>query len=153
MSRHLLIVVLASSAISAAGGQMAPPVRMTQDEANIITLTRLEDALASALVRRDRAAFERMLAPRFVYSEDGRTLSRADYLRLTRARGDTIIEARTDSLEIHVFGSTGVVTGWLIMTGRGAAGPFHRRHRFTDVWVPRSGSWQLVAGHAHRAGP
>jgi hypothetical protein len=55
-------------------------------------------------------------------------------------------------MEVHQFGgSTGVVTGWLIVEGRGKAGPFTHRYRFTDTWVKRKKGWQIVAAQDYLA--
>jgi hypothetical protein len=149
MRRLIPIALLSTIAVTAAESQnpAVPVQKMTQAEANLSTLTKLEDSWAVALVRRDRAAFERLLAPKFIYTRDDRTLTRPEFLRETFAGSDTITEARNDSMEVHMFGNTGVVIGWLIVKGRGRDGPFERRYRFTDVWMPRSGSWQVVAAH------
>jgi hypothetical protein len=102
---------------------------MTPLEATTSTVTKLEDAWATALVRRDRAVFERMLAPKFIYTEDSTTSDRATVLR--GIFDDVVTEAHNDSMEVHPFNNIAVVT----------------RYRFTDVWMPRSGSWQIVAAH------
>jgi hypothetical protein len=151
MRRSILATVLLAIASSAAGAQAAPttvaPVKkMTQEEATVATLTRLEQLWSTALMRRDRAAFERTLAPKFIYTRNDLLVRRPDYLRMMM-EGETITDARTDSVEVHVFGNTGIVTGWRIISGRTKDGGFERRFRFTDSWMPRSGSWQMIAAH------
>jgi ketosteroid isomerase-like protein len=135
----LLAVLTASSATA----QATPAKKPTFAEIATTTVTRLEDSWASALVRHDRPTFERLLAPKFVYTEDTTTMDRATALRAILA--DVVTEARNDSMEVHIFSSTAVVTGWLTVKGRAKDGPFEHRYRFTDVWIPRSGSWQIVA--------
>lgn len=114
-------------------------------------LLRLEDGWATALVRKDTAYFRRTLAPGFVYSEDDRSYTRAEVLRDLVSTSDSITEAHNEDLEVHGFGATAVVTGWLIVAGRGAAGPFQRRYRFTDTWVRQAGRWRVVAAHDYLA--
>ena len=136
----LLAVLITSTATA-----QAPPVKKpTFAEIATSTVTKLEDSWATALVRRDRSTFERLLAPRFVYTEDSTTVDRATMLRGMFGT-DIVTEAHNDSMEVHVFNNTAVVTGWLIVKGHGKDGPFERRYRFTDTWMPRSGSWQIVA--------
>jgi ketosteroid isomerase-like protein len=48
-------------------------------------------------------------------------------------------------MRVHTFGSTAAVTGWLVVRGRGAQGPFERRYRFTDTWALLRGRWRIVA--------
>jgi hypothetical protein len=137
--------LIASTA--AAQGTTPPPAKppkMTAVEATTSTVTKLEDSWASALVRRDRATFERILAPKFVYTEDSVTTDRATTLR-SLLGPDIATDARNDSMEVHIFGNVAVVTGWLTVKGHNKDGPFEHRYRFTDTWMPRSGSWQIVA--------
>ncbi|HEY6091209.1 MAG TPA: nuclear transport factor 2 family protein [Gemmatimonadales bacterium] len=114
-------------------------VLQAQDADSRALLT-LEDRWAVALVKRDRAAFERMLAPKFVYTENAQLSDRAAVL--TSLAGDTVTAAHNDSMVVHRYGAvTAVVTGWLVVEGR----DYVHRYRFTDTWVKRSGRWQIVA--------
>ena len=109
-------------------------------------LMRLENQWASGLVKRDRALFERLLAPRFVYTENDKLSRRADVLHDVAEGSDTTIAAHNEGMEVHQFGpTTAVVTGWLVVRGRGRGGPFLHRYRFTDTWVKGSADWQIVA--------
>src|SRR5213596_2113972 len=110
-------------------------------------LLRLEDDWAVGLTHRDATVFRRLLADGFIYTEDDRTVGRDDLLRDIVAGPDTVEAAHNEAMQVHPFGSTAVVTGWLIVRGRGASGPFDRRYRFTDTWVRRGGRWQIVAAH------
>src|SRR3989442_11968151 len=102
-------------------------------DADTRALLRLEDEWASALVKRDRVAFERLLADGFVYTENDQMMDRTAVLNSVVAGSDTVVAARNDSMAVRRFGpTTAVVTGWLIVGGRGADGAFRRRYRFTD---------------------
>ena len=115
-------------------------VLQTQD-ADSRALITLEDRWAAALVKRDRAAFERMLAPQFVYTENAQLMDRAAVLT-SLVSGDTVTAAHNDSMVVHRYGAvTAVVTGWLVVEGRG----YVHRYRFTDTWVKHAGRWQIVA--------
>lgn len=116
-------------------------------------LLRLEDEWAAALVRRDSVTFNRLLAPAFVYTEDDRLMDRETVLREIVAGSDTVAAAHNEDMRVHRFGpAAAVVTGWLVVRGRGASGAFERRYRFTDTWVrppetAGAGGWQIVAAH------
>ena len=115
------------------------------DPAAARDLLALEDQWASAVVKRDGATFERLLAPGFVYTEDDRMVGREQVLHDVVAGADTVREAHNEEMEVHAFGPAAVVTGWLVLRGRGAAGAFDRRYRFTDTWVRQGGGWRIVA--------
>jgi ketosteroid isomerase-like protein len=111
------------------------------------TLVRLEDDWAKALVRRDAATFRRLLAEGFVYTEDDHTMSRDAVLQDIVTGSDTVEAAHNEDMRVHCFGTTAAVTGWLVTRGRGAAGAFDRRYRFTDTWLRHRGRWRIVAAH------
>jgi len=119
----------------------------TTQDAEARALLQLEDDWALALIRRDATVFGRLLADGFIYTEDDRTVGRDDLLRDIVAGPDTVEVAHNEEMRVHRFGSTAVVTGWLVVRGRGASGPFDRRYRFTDTWLRRGGRWQIVAAH------
>ena len=121
----------------------APSVQDTEAQ----VLLRREDDWALGLTRRDGALFRRLLADGFVYSEDDRTVSREDVLRDIVAGPDTVETAHNEDMKVHRFGTTAIVTGWLVVGGHGPKGPFSRRYRFTDTWVRRNQRWQIVAAH------
>ncbi len=110
-------------------------------------LLRLEDDWARGLTRRDAALFRRLLAEGFVYSEDDRTVGRDDVLRDIVAGPDTVETAHNEDMKVHRFGTTAIVTGWLVVGGAGPKGAFSRRYRFTDTWIRRGQRWQIVAAH------
>ncbi len=110
-------------------------------------LLRLEDDWALGLTRRDATVFRRLLAGGFVYTEDDRTVGRDAVLHDIVAGPDTVETARNEDMKVHRFGTTAVVTGWLVVCGHGSPGHFSRRYRFTDTWVQRRGRWQIVAAH------
>lgn len=121
-------------------------------DADTRALLQLEDNWASALVKRDRVVFERLLADGFVYTENDQLMDRATVLNGVVAGSDTVVTAHNESLTVHRYGPvTAVVTGWLVVGGRGASGEFLRRYRFTDTWVKRGGQWQIVAAQDYVA--
>jgi hypothetical protein len=117
-----------------------------------VELVRLENAWATGLVKRDTALFEKMLAPKFVYTENDKLMQRAEVLHELVAGSDTVTAAHNEGMTVHEFGSvTAVVTGWLIVEGRGSGGAFTHRYRFTDTWVKRKSRWQIVAAQDYLA--
>jgi ketosteroid isomerase-like protein len=131
---------------------LALVLAVNSQDADTRTLLQLEDNWASALVNRDRVTFERLLADGFVYTENDQMMDRATVLNTVVAGSDTVIAARNDSMVVHRFGpTTAVVTGWLVVGGRGAGGRFDRRYRFTDTWVKRGSAWRIVAAQDYLA--
>lgn len=126
-------------------------VAQTQDP-DTRALLRLEDGWASALVKRDTVTFKRLLADGFVYTENDQLMDRAAVLESVSRGSDTVEAAHNEEMQVHRFGPvTAVVTGWLVVRGRGATGSFNRRYRFTDTWVKRNDIWQIVAAQDYLA--
>jgi len=155
VNRSIFGLALVLAAGSTASGQVpgSPPVRLNQEQATEQNLARLEQLWTNALMRRDRAAIERTLGPKFVYTLDDTMRYRPEYVALLLGPGDVITEARVDSIEVQAAGNIGVTTGWRTIIGRNALGMFERRYRFTDTWMPRSGTWQMIAAHDYLVPP
>lgn len=143
--RHVGFLIVA--ALLASHSAQTPSVRDPEAQA----VLRLEDEWALGLTRRDVGVFRRLLARGFVYTEDDRTVGRDDVLQDIGAGPDTVQAARNEDMHVYRFGATAIVTGWLVISGRGTTGPFRRRYRFTDTWVRGGGGgggrggWQIVA--------
>jgi hypothetical protein len=123
------------------------------DQRSVATeLTRLENQWAAGLVKRDRVLFEKLLAPKFVYTENDKLMRRAEVIHEVAEGSDRVTAARNEGMEIHQYGpTTAVVTGWLIVDGRGTGGAFTHRYRFTDTWVKGQAGWQIVAAQDYLA--
>jgi ketosteroid isomerase-like protein len=143
-ARWFLAVVLAVTAAGNTAAQTAKsPAPNPGDRAKLL---QLEETWAKALVKRDDAAFRRLLAQGFVYTEDDRLMNRAEVLREIVSGSDTVTAAHNEGMVVHLFGATGVVTGLLHVEGRSKGAAFVRRYRFTDTWVRQpAGAWQIVA--------
>ena len=102
-----------------------------------------EEEWTRGLVARDPKAFERLLAPGFVYTEDAGVMSRDDVIA-SATGDDTTTWAGNEGMKVHDFGNTQIITGVLHVTGRNKSGPFDRRYAFTDTWQNRDGSWLLI---------
>ena len=146
--RRSILLCIASAVVAAVAvvaTARAVPVRRAPADPATRALLRLEDSWATALIARDGATFHRLLAPGFVYTEDDRLMSRGDVLRDVVSGPDTVNSAHNEGMVVHLFHPAGIVTGWLIVTGRGKDGAFEHRYRFTDTWLRRKGDWQIVA--------
>lgn len=127
----VLFTIFAAAAASPQGSTNISPIK-------------LEDQWTSALVKRDAATFERLLAPNFVYTEDATVMTRRDVIKSVNG-SDRVEWARNEGMKVHDFGDVHVITGVLHLRGRGKSGAFDRRYRFTDTWQHRNGRWQIIA--------
>ena len=147
MFRSVTAILFVVAVTSTAAAQ-----KTKQPKPGAVELVRLENAWATGLVKRDGALFEKLLAPKFVYTENDKLMRRVDVLHDITAGPDTVTSAHNEDMEVHQFGSSNaVVTGWLITSGRGKGGAFTHRYRFTDTWVKRKAGWEIVAAQDYLA--
>lgn len=139
------VLVLSALAVALAATTLAAqPSAARSASATERTLTRLENEWARALVQRDTATFRRLLAPRFVYTEDAQMMGKDDVIRGV-VGPDRVEWAGNEDMQIHDYGNTAVVTGILAVKGTGKSGAFSRRYRFTDTWLRTDGRWRVIA--------
>lgn len=151
-----LLVALGELPAQASTPQRSTPQGSTPQRAGAATkqlspvaqqLIRNEDGWTAALVKRDATYFQRMLAPKFVYTEDAKLMTRAEVLHEATAGTDTVTAAHNEEMIVHEAGPvTAVVTGILVIEGRSSGARFVHRYRYTDTWVKQDGGqWQIVA--------
>ena len=139
--RTLLRVVLAL--------MVCAPLRAQTDDVDRAkrTIAALEEQWITAVIKRDAAAFDRLLAPAFVYTEDDRVYTKAQLIKEVTTGSDTVTSGRNEDLVVRVHGNTAIATGWLVLIGRGATGAFERRYRYTDTWqrAAAGSRWRVIA--------
>jgi len=151
-STGFVLAVVAASTALAQTPRVAAPVATTQGTQQTGRVTassptppiKLEDQWTTALVHRDAATFERLLAPNFIYTENASVMSRGDVIKSVTGP-DRVEWARNEGMRLHDFGDVHVITGVLHLRGRGRQGTFDRRYQFTDTWQRRNNRWQIIA--------
>ena len=108
-------------------------------------LFKLEDDFTVAVVKRDPKALGRLVAPKWVYSDESGVMQRDEGIKAFTSGSDTVTSASNADMHALVYPNAAVVIGILQMKGRGPSGPFTRRYRYTDTWVLLDGRWQCVA--------
>jgi ketosteroid isomerase-like protein len=108
-------------------------------------LYRLEDQWAAALVKRDSSFFRRTLHPDYVYSDERGTFNRDQVIAEQVGGTDTVEYAANEDMRAQVHGTSAVVTGILIVRGRGKDGRFEHRYRYTDTWMSAKQGWLMIA--------
>ena len=132
-------------------GVMTPPESLAQARpgppasADERELLRLEDAWAEALVKRDATFFRRTLHPRYVYSDERGVFTKEQVIAEQTAGTDTVQQAANEEMRVHLYGPAAVVTGILVVRGRGKDGAFEHRYRYTDSWARSGGRWRMIA--------
>lgn len=137
--RHLLVVLACFTLCS------APLEAQSSNKATEQTLFKLEDAFANAVVKRDPMALGRIVAPKWVYSDESGVMEREAAIKVFTSGTDTVHAATNERMRALVYDNSAVVIGILVMKGRGPKGPFTNRYRYTDTWAKIDGQWRCIA--------
>lgn len=140
-----LLAGAVSPAVGAQGVDVLLPDRRQSDAAVRKLLFRLEDDFARAVVRRDPRALNRIVATRWVYTDESGVMNREEGIRAFTTGTDTVRQAANSDMKAYVYPGAAAVTGVLTLTGSGPAGPFTRRYRYTDTWALIGGRWRCIA--------
>jgi Domain of unknown function (DUF4440) len=114
-------------------------------------ITELERKWAEAIVNRDTATLELLLAKEF----NGTTPTAHTYSRemaiVDLKAGRYVVERMyLDEISVNVFGNTAVAFTSQEEKSRYANEDFSGHFHYTDVWVKRNGRWEVVASHGSR---
>lgn len=148
------LIAIATLTIIMAGLAFA---QTSKDEQEIL---KIHMGLDQAYLKGDIAAFERVLADDYVYSNPyGKMFNRAqnlDEMRKEVAKPTyKVLAATSDDVKIKVSGNMAFVTGnWASTTippDNANAEPHKDTGRYTGVYEKRGGNWLLVAEHFSEA--
>jgi ketosteroid isomerase-like protein len=149
MKRTLAIVFIIVAASILSQGQTKKTKSEKQLDQNKQALTQTVRAWMDALVSRDMAALNRIIADDYLITvSDGRVLNKTQDLEPITSDGVRFLSAVPEDLNVRIFGETAVVTGRGIyqITFKNRSATIYER--FTDVYVKRHGRWQPVASHS-----
>lgn len=108
-------------------------------------LVRVSERLLSAIVSRDAAALEELLAPEFVHLDgSGARTERGEFIAQVLGSTYEVVHAGFESLSVDVVGELGVVNG--VQRAEVDLGPGESvvsRGAFTDVFVATPSGWRI----------
>ena len=109
---------------------------------------RIERELLAALLKGDASANERYLAETYVFTgPDGSVEDRAQAIASLRSGDLKLQSASLDNAKVQIYGDTAIVTYGSNDKGTYKGKDISGKTRWTDVFVKRKGSWQVVASH------
>ena len=111
-------------------------------------IARLEEEWVQAIVAKDAAKIDRILAADFVGTTNDRRYVKRDALEDVTEGTHQVL--RLDDVQVRVFGDTAVVDVDQTEQSRHGEEDFSGSYMFTNVWVKRDGEWKAVASHGSR---
>jgi hypothetical protein len=105
----------------------------------------LEQSWSDAEARGDIPSLDRIFDNALVYIENGRLMTRGEWLSRMRSAGAHARQIELGTTTVQIFGSTAIVVGSYGDRGAKDGKTLVRRWRFIDTWVNKQGTWVLVA--------
>jgi uncharacterized protein (TIGR02246 family) len=117
----------------------------TADGAEEQALMQIERDWAAAMVKRDVAALDRILAKEWAENADGEVMTRAQGLAALKSGAFKLESVNLHDLSVHVFGDVAIATMAVDIKGTFMGKPVPPSQRSTDFFVKRDGRWQAVS--------
>ena len=137
-----VVLVLAVSCQAFAQAKPTAPSASVQNE-----LIKLENDWNNALVKRDMAALNRVMADdwTFIDPDDGTIMTKAQALASIKSGETVLTSAVGDQWNVRVYGDAAVVLDRWTTKGQYKGMDVSGQYRYTDTWVKKAGRWQCVA--------
>jgi ketosteroid isomerase-like protein len=115
-------------------------------------LIRIEHEIGRANLECDFHYFERIEAEEFIFTDAaGNVSNKRQDLAGEKDCRKSDAQYEIDDTDVRLYPTSAVVTGRVTITRKDKDGKvITRKSRFTDVFVWRDATWQLVAGHSSR---
>lgn len=115
-------------------------------------LIRIEHEIGRANLQCDYRYFERIEAEEFIFTDaSGNVSNKRQDLAGEKDCHKSDATYDIDDTDVRLYPLSAVVTGRVTITQKDKDGKIVRRQsRFTDVFVWRDATWQIVAGHSSR---
>lgn len=144
----LLLSLTTASAVAQAKRPATTRARGTANSSVETELKKLEREWFTAVVKKDSATLDRLLAKDFVaLNSDGSVIDKAAMSEMVQAGRLQLDDIRSDEFKLRLYGNTAVVTGksTYVREGKELGSSFHQ-----EIWVKRPDSvgklrWQAVS--------
>jgi ketosteroid isomerase-like protein len=122
------------------------PAANSDDTKQVIT--RLEREWVAAILAKDTAMIDRLLADDFVGTTNDQKYFKDDAIEDVQTGMHESLEL--NNIDIRVFGNTAIATMNQDEKSRHVKEDFSGKYLFTNVWVKTDGQWRAVASHGSR---
>jgi hypothetical protein len=143
----ILFVVSCSGGNTSTNAATAPVISAGTENTDQV-ITGLENQWVAAIVKKDTATIDRLLADDFSGTTDDQIYSKVDAIE--DVKSGTHESLVLDNIKVRIFGDTAVVTMGQTEKSRHADTDFSGHYLLTDVWARKNGQWTAVASHGSR---
>ncbi len=162
MTRQLMAPFVVAAAITAAAcnqapapaappAESAPAAAAAPAEDVEATITQLEHDWVAAIIKKDTATIDRLLAEDFNGTSPTAHVYPKSSAMDDLTKGNLVVDSMVlDEISVNVYGDTAVAftsqEEKSRYDGKDTSGHYH----YTDVWVKKDGQWRVVASHGSR---
>lgn len=163
MSHHLMALVAAGSVLAAASCTQAkedaagapasnPPAVATAGTEDVeATIAQLERDWVTAIVKKDEAALDRLLAEEFAGVSPTAHYYNKEMAIDDLTKGTYTVESMDlDEVSVNAYGDMAVAFASQQEKSRYAGNDISGHYHYTNVWANKDGRWQAVASHGTR---
>ena len=105
-----------------------------------------EKAWASAVMAKDFAKLDAMLAPNLIYAHSTGVIDdKTQYIGKMRSGKQNYAGVEHNAIKVNLYGDSAVAHSQMRMHGTNANGPFDDRLMTMHFWVKSNGKWLLAA--------
>jgi ketosteroid isomerase-like protein len=120
-------------------------------QVDVPALEKLDAAWVKAVLSRDLAALDRLLAGDLIYAHaSGVVDTKSQYIDKLRSGRQVYKTLEQKNISVRLHGDTGVTHSWVRVTGVNPQGAFDDKIMMLHVWVKKGPAWQLAAHQTTR---
>jgi ketosteroid isomerase-like protein len=144
--KGILAAVVLGLAVACQAFAQAKPAAPAPSASVEKELIKLENDWNDAMVKRDMAALNRVMADDWtIIDPDGVIETKAEYLASIKSGETVLTSAVGDQWNVRVYGDAAVVLDRWTTKGQYKGMDVSGQYRYTDTWVKKAGRWQCVA--------
>jgi ketosteroid isomerase-like protein len=135
MRKHVLFFILTAIISSAAYSQ-------NDEKANVLAT---EKSTADAFTKHNVVFLNAVFADDVsIITAKGETVNKQQLMQAVNSINSVVVS----DMQVKIKGTTAIVTGIELETGKSDAGAYSNKYRFTDVLEKVKGQWQITATQA-----
>ena len=152
MKRSIFVLSVIAVGILCLSVSPRPIVADSLHLKNVVdAITDMERSWVAAIVTRDTATLDRVLAPEFNgTSPTGATYTKEMAIADIKAGRYVVDRMDLDEISVNVYGDTAVAFTGQRERSKSGGEDISGHYFYTDVWVKKKGRWQVVASHGSR---
>jgi ketosteroid isomerase-like protein len=156
MRKIVFVLVIIASTLLAGGcagspqeSKAAPAISpAVNSEETQQVITRLEHEWVTAILAKDTATIDRLLAADFVGTTNDQKYFKDDAIKDVQTGTHDSLEL--NDIDVRVFGNTAIATMSQDEKSKHGDEDFSGKYLFTNVWIKTDGQWRAVASHGSR---